>query len=332
MTAPIPLEPVDGVTVHTIVDNVSDALLANRGPARRTRGNSTSPRALTVEGLGPDALKAEHGFSALIELATEHGRRQILFDTGVSEEGAAENLRRLELPVADIEAIVLSHGHYDHTMGLHGLASELGRRNLPIVLHPEAWSRRRLLIEGREPLELPTLSGSALRGAGFEVVEEERPSFLLDGRLLITGEVDRTTAYETGMRRQEALHEGVWSADPLIRDDQAIVLHVRDRGLVILTGCGHAGNHQHRAARAPADGRGPSLRGDGRLPPARRRRGGGDPPDLHGAGGVRAGGHRAGALHGLASCAPAGAAVPGCVHSQRRGHALRVVGVQSGVS
>lgn len=241
MTPLIPLEPVDGVTVHTIVDNVSDALLADRGPARRTRGNSTSPRALTAEGLGPDALKAEHGFSALIELATENGRRQILFDTGVSEEGAAENLRRLELPLQDVEAIVLSHGHYDHTMGLHGLASELGRRNLPIVLHPEAWSRRRLLIDGREPLELPTLSGSALRGAGFEIIEEERPSFLLDGRLLITGEVERTTAYETGMRRQQALHEGVWSPDPLIRDDQAIVLHVRDRGLVILTGCGHAG-------------------------------------------------------------------------------------------
>ena len=241
MTTTIPLEPVDGVTIHTIMDNVSDALLANRGPALRSRGAATAPMALTVEGLGPDSLKAEHGFSALIELESNGTRRQILFDTGVSVDGAAENLRRLELSLKDVEAIVLSHGHYDHTMGLHGLAAELGRRNLPIVLHPEAWSRRRIQIDGREPLEIPTLSGSALRGAGFEIVEDERPSFLLDGRLLITGEVDRTTPYETGMARQEALHDGVWAPDPLIRDDQAVVLHVRDRGLLILTGCGHAG-------------------------------------------------------------------------------------------
>lgn len=241
MTTPIPLTPVDGVTVHSIMDNVSDALLANRGPAQRTRGNARAAFAMTVEGLGPDSLQAEHGFSALIDLQVDGARRRVLFDTGVSERGAAENLRRLELDAKDVEAIVLSHGHYDHTMGLHGLTAELGPRNLPLVLHPEAWSRRRLQIEGRESLELPTLSVSALQGAGFDVVEEEQPSFLLEGRLLITGEVDRTTDFETGMPRQEALHDGVWSPDPLIRDDQAAVLHVRGRGLVVLTGCGHAG-------------------------------------------------------------------------------------------
>ena len=84
MTTRIPLQPVDGVTVHTIMDNVSDALLAARGPAQRTRGAATAPLALTVEGRGPDSLKAEHGFSALIELESDGGRRQILFDTGVS--------------------------------------------------------------------------------------------------------------------------------------------------------------------------------------------------------------------------------------------------------
>jgi 7,8-dihydropterin-6-yl-methyl-4-(beta-D-ribofuranosyl)aminobenzene 5'-phosphate synthase len=59
--------------------------------------------------------------------------------------------------------------------------------------------------------------------------------------VLITGEVDRTTPFETGFRGHEALREGSWQPDPLILDDQALVVRVRDRGLVILTGCGHAG-------------------------------------------------------------------------------------------
>ena len=72
-------------------------------------------------------------------------------------------------------------------------------------------------------------------------MEGVRPSFLLEGSLLITGEVDRTTEFEKGMPIHQALRGGDWEPDPLILDDQAAVLHVRDKGLVVLTGCGHAG-------------------------------------------------------------------------------------------
>jgi 7,8-dihydropterin-6-yl-methyl-4-(beta-D-ribofuranosyl)aminobenzene 5'-phosphate synthase len=81
----------------------------------------------------------------------------------------------------------------------------------------------------------------ALEGAGFEIIEERRPSFLLDGSVLITGEVDRTTEFETGFRGHEAFRHDGWQPDPLILDDQALVIRVRDRGLVVLSGCGHAG-------------------------------------------------------------------------------------------
>ena len=57
-------------------------------------------------------------------------------------------------------AVVLSHGHFDHTTGLSGLVRVLGRNGLPAVLHPEFWSRRRFVIPGREPLELPTTSAA----------------------------------------------------------------------------------------------------------------------------------------------------------------------------
>ena len=167
--------------------------------------------------------------------------RTLLFDTGVSPGGMVENMRRLGIAPAELEVIVLSHGHWDHVTGMEGLVSALGRTHLPVMIHPEFWNRRRLRFPGLEPAELPATSRSALEGMGFAIVEERQPSFLLDGAVLITGEVDRTTPFETGFQGHEAMRDGAWQADPLILDDQALVVSLGDRGLVILSGCGHAG-------------------------------------------------------------------------------------------
>lgn len=137
--------------------------------------------------------------------------------------------------------IVLSHGHWDHVTGMEGLVRTLGRAELPVIIHPEFWSRRRIRFPGLDPAELPATSRSGLEGMGFEIVEERRPSFLLDGCALVTGEVDRTTEFETGFQGHEARRGREWEADPLILDDQALVVRVRDEGLLVLSGCGHAG-------------------------------------------------------------------------------------------
>jgi 7,8-dihydropterin-6-yl-methyl-4-(beta-D-ribofuranosyl)aminobenzene 5'-phosphate synthase len=189
----------------------------------------------------PDSLIAEPGFSALVRVEVAGSERTLLFDTGVSPGGMAENMRRLGIDPSDIEVVVLSHGHWDHVTGMEGLVRMLGRTRLPVMIHPEFWSRRRIVFPGLEPAELPATSRSALDDMGFAIVEERQPSFLLDGAVLITGEVDRTTPFETGFRGHEALRAGAWQPDPLILDDQALVVRVRDRGLVVLTGCGHAG-------------------------------------------------------------------------------------------
>jgi 7,8-dihydropterin-6-yl-methyl-4-(beta-D-ribofuranosyl)aminobenzene 5'-phosphate synthase len=152
-----------------------------------------------------------------------------------------ENMRRLGIAPADIEVLVLSHGHWDHVTGIEGLARELGRTRLPVMIHPEFWARRRIRFPGLEPAELPATSRPALEGMGFTIVEQREPSFLLDGAVLITGEVDRTSAFETGFQGHEALRDRDWAPDPLILDDQALVVRLRDRGLVVLSGCGHAG-------------------------------------------------------------------------------------------
>jgi len=241
----VPLEPVDSVTVTTLVDNVTDMLLQDQGPAKRPPlGGATAPRlpAAFLEGSETfDAPRAEHGFSVMVTVAKGGKERRILFDAGLTPDGLVENMRRLDLSPKDVEVIVLSHGHFDHTTGLDGVVRALGRPNLPVIIHPEFWSRRRVAIPGREPFELPSTSKSALRGAGFEIVEEKRPSFLLDGSLLVTGEVDRTTDFERGFPVHQAFRDGAWQPDPLILDDQAVVVNVRDRGLVVITGCGHSG-------------------------------------------------------------------------------------------
>lgn len=241
----VPLEPVDSLTVTTLVDNVTDLLLPDEGPAKRwpiTHAVEPSIPARFLEpGKTGDALRGEHGFSCLVEVEKGGRTVRVLFDAGLTPDGLVENMRRLELDPRAIDIIVLSHGHWDHTTGMDGLVRRLGRANVPVLIHPEFWSRRRLALPGREPVELPTTSKAALEGAGFDIVEQQQPSFLLDGSLLVTGEVDRTTEFEQGFPIHEAHREGGWQPDPLILDDQALVANVRGRGLVVLTGCGHSG-------------------------------------------------------------------------------------------
>jgi 7,8-dihydropterin-6-yl-methyl-4-(beta-D-ribofuranosyl)aminobenzene 5'-phosphate synthase len=111
-----------------------------------------------------------------------------------------------------------------------------------MVVHPLVWTRRRLARPGGGADDWPTLSKRALTGEGFDVIERRQPSLLVDGSILITGEVDRTTDFEHGMPPAHQHWTGTtWEPDPLILDDQALVVNVRGKGLVIVTGCGHAG-------------------------------------------------------------------------------------------
>jgi 7,8-dihydropterin-6-yl-methyl-4-(beta-D-ribofuranosyl)aminobenzene 5'-phosphate synthase len=242
---PIALEPVDEVTVTTLVDNVYDALLTSDDSITRAplaAGTAQAPQFET--GRTTVGLMAEHGFSALVTARRSPATTttSVLFDTGLSPEAMVTNAARLGLDLSSVHAIVLSHGHFDHAGGLAGLAGRQGTRPVPMVVHPLVWTRRRLARPGREADDWPTLSKRALAGEGFEVIERRQPSLLADRSILITGEIDRTTDFEHGMPPTHQHWTGTtWEPDPLVLDDQALVVNVRGKGLVIVTGCGHAG-------------------------------------------------------------------------------------------
>jgi len=240
---PVALEPADEVMITTLVDNVYDGLLT--GSERITRAPLNAGIALAPQfeaGATAVGMRAEHGFAALVSVRRGSTTTTVLFDTGLSPDAMTTNADRLGIDLSGIQAVVLSHGHFDHAGGLAGLAGRRGVRSLPMVVHPLIWTRRRLTMPGGEPREMPTLSKRALAEEGLAVLERRVPSLLADGCVLITGEVDRTTEFEHGMPASHQAWTGSeWRHDPLVLDDQALVVHLRGRGLVVLTGCGHAG-------------------------------------------------------------------------------------------
>jgi 7,8-dihydropterin-6-yl-methyl-4-(beta-D-ribofuranosyl)aminobenzene 5'-phosphate synthase len=247
MIAQLAPSPADRVEIVSVVDNVFDLLLMSTDVARRL-GPGT-PDGLRMPLVGAPLLEsgecmdppvAEHGLSLLISVTSGGTCRTLLFDTGSSVGALAHNLRALNVDPTAIEAIVLSHGHFDHTMGLNGLV-EILRPLPPLVVHPDIWLRRRVAIPGRDPWELPTMSREKICAAGFPVIEARHPSSILGGGIVVTGEIERTTEFEHGLPVHQAFRDGEWQSDPLLQDDQALVANVRGKGLVVITGCGHAG-------------------------------------------------------------------------------------------
>ncbi len=229
----VQLAPVDRVDVLSLMDNSVDVLMASTAVAKRAaRGRHPFER---------PQLRAEHGVSMLVTVERAGRRDTLLFDAGVTPDGVAHNLTALEVPLGDVRALVLSHGHTDHTGGLAGLLRAYGRLRMPIIVHPDAFRQRRnVQPDGQESYHIPP-SRADLEREGIQLVIERGPTYLLEDAVLITGQIERTTEFEKGMPTQQALIDGQWQPDPWIHDDQAIVMHLRGKGLVVLTGCGHAG-------------------------------------------------------------------------------------------
>lgn len=234
MPTPIPLPEVDRVEILTLLDLSLDLLMAGSETVRRVPIEGTL-------GQGRSVLRAEHGFSSLVTVVQATRKDSFLFDAGLTRESLLHNMDVLEVRPSDLHAIVLSHGHADHVAGLMGLLSRTGRRRLPLLLHPDAFLRRKIVLPDGREVHLPPPNRQGIEQEGVEVLEERGASMLLGGLALVTGQVARTTEFEKGFPGHLAEINGTWQPDPLIHDDQAVVMNVRDKGLVVLSGCGHAG-------------------------------------------------------------------------------------------
>jgi 7,8-dihydropterin-6-yl-methyl-4-(beta-D-ribofuranosyl)aminobenzene 5'-phosphate synthase len=240
-----PLTAVDRLEVQVLVDNVTDSLSST--PPFVTREWPALVRQGMRRVAGASLCCANHGLSLVLR-ATAGGREHaVLFDAGPVDYAVQHNGTRLGIDFGAVEAVVLSHGHWDHGGGLlkafELIRAAAPQRRPPIYLHPGMFAERgqRQPDGGVLPAAmLPTPDELAQAGAAPKVTDA--PQLLLDGMFYLSGEIPRVTAYETGLKNQvRRTANGDWEPDPLIVDERFLAVAVKGKGIVVFTACSHAG-------------------------------------------------------------------------------------------
>ncbi|MCA1717232.1 MAG: MBL fold metallo-hydrolase [Actinobacteria bacterium] len=251
MSERVSLQPVDAANVTILVDNSIDLLLSSSEVAQRPRV------AYDMWEREREQLIAEHGLSLLLTIEREGHSASLIYDAGLGRKTALHNMDILQVRLPDLRTIVMSHGHSDHHGGLEGMIRRVGARGMPLVIHPEAWRDRKIVFPTGAELHLPPPSPQDLEREGVAITEERQPSLLIDGTVLVTGQVERVTDFEKGFPLNYARLDGSWEPDPWIWDDQAVVVNLKGKGLVVLSGCSHAGaiNVLHQAQRLTGEDR-----------------------------------------------------------------------------
>ena len=232
--ASVSLKTVDRVEVTTLMDNYVDLFLPSTDVIARPP--------LAKEGkINPDTLLAEHGLSLLVTVFQGDDKHTVLFDTGYTKVGVLYNMAQLGINIEEIEAIVLSHGHMDHTGTLYGVLDKIPHK-VPLVVHPGIFRYPRYTRrpDGAKSIWPRTLVKDELNEKNVDIIESKTPVCLGDDMIMVTGEVERTTSFEKGMPNAIMEENGELVQDPII-DDQAIVMKLKGKGLVVVSGCAHSG-------------------------------------------------------------------------------------------
>ncbi len=229
----IVIKKATGATITTVIDNYIDTLLSSNERVKRAplaKGNVRRP-----------PLLAEHGFSVLVEVIGDSVPHRVLMDFGVSNIGVPNNLKVLEIDLDRIEAFVVSHGHHDHVGAIVEVLGPLSKKPRPVVVHPDAFITTRFhrFHDGKE-VPIPCLKKGVIEETGNETIDGRSPVLLASDYILALGEIPRVNDFERGMPSAYYEKDGEIYKDHII-DDKGIVLDIKDKGLVVITGCGHSG-------------------------------------------------------------------------------------------
>jgi 7,8-dihydropterin-6-yl-methyl-4-(beta-D-ribofuranosyl)aminobenzene 5'-phosphate synthase len=233
---------VERLVVTTIVENSIDMLLPDEpGVERNGLLEHFDPRS------HQQRPRAENGIAFLVRTERAGRIRTVLFDTSLTESVLLHNFAVAGESPAELSAVVLSHGHPDHHGGLLGLLGAV-ETPLPVLIHPDAFAPRYLRLPGGEvaPHYNYELSAMAIEERGGALTPNRGAVEIVDG-VFATGGIPRRVDFErTG--EQGELEAGLFrlGADGAIEadavpDDQALAVNVAGLGLVVLTGCSHAG-------------------------------------------------------------------------------------------
>jgi 7,8-dihydropterin-6-yl-methyl-4-(beta-D-ribofuranosyl)aminobenzene 5'-phosphate synthase len=230
-TKNIELQEASKLEIISLMDNTIDFLSNNRKKEVQTFHQWVNKYT--------DIPFAEHGFSMLLRVSNREKTFTILWDTGISPNGVLVNAKRMDIDLREVSYVVLSHGHYDHFGGLQAIVEAVNKIELPIIIHEDMVKRRGTTSNKGEISEYPPFPNlEQLTPA--KIVNTKEPQLIADNLACITGEIPRHTTFEKGFMKNKIYNES-WQPDPLILDDRALIVNIKNKGLVIVSGCAHAG-------------------------------------------------------------------------------------------
>ncbi|KAJ5820291.1 hypothetical protein N7474_005882 [Penicillium riverlandense] len=259
------LTEVDALEATVIIDNELDPL-SPAAPDTVTVGGHMGTVAmgsmhnLTDRGNAIKELRmgdiccAAHGLSILVTATKGDKKHSVLFDVGPEEDAWERNVKRLRPDLSSIELIQLSHWHRDHSGGLlrairmikEAKEAKGQSDNLVVDVHPARPEYRGLAIPAL-PDNVISLEADPtfdeMQAAGAVVHKRSDSHTVLDDFFLISGEIPRVTAYETGLKGGMRFdpEDKEWFSDEIIADERFLMCNLKGKGLVVFTGCSHAG-------------------------------------------------------------------------------------------
>lgn len=238
---------VDALEVLVLVDNVTDSLSTNPPEVQSEWSVLLTGGRMRLLA-GSNTCCAHHGLSVLLTASVGGQKRTLLFDAGPASATFQRNTEILGVDFATIEAVVLSHGHWDHAGGLlaalQSIAGSRGSKNFTCYVHPGMFRQRATRRpDGQLYVNELVPDPEQLSAAGANVISSREPQGALDGAFYVSGEIPRVTSYEAGVPNHltRSLDGTSWEPDPLIMDERFISVHIKGKGQLVFSACSHAG-------------------------------------------------------------------------------------------